>query len=436
MSTVNPAAKKNHNPKLAVILSILLAGLGQLYNRRYIKGSLFILLEVSFILTLGEFLNYGIWGIMTLGTLQGVDHSIILLIYGFISIILIAFAIVLYVANVKDAKRDALRLQRGEKTPGFREAVKNVWDVGFPYFFVTPGLIMLAFIVILPLMFTVGLAFTDYSQSNQPPRNLLNWVGFDNFARLFFQTGGAGNNIWQDTFISVFTWTIVWTLVATTLQIALGLFLALIVNDPRIKFKRLIRTILILPWAVPAFVTILVFAAMFNDRFGAINTDILAIFNLSIPWLQDPFYTRIALIMIQTWLGFPFVFALFTGILQSISKDWYEAADVDGASRMQKFRSITLPHVLYATAPLLIMQYAGNFNNFNIIYLFNEGGPAVRGQNAGGTDILISWVYDLTFELNQYSMAAAITIILGLIVTGFAVFQFRRTRAFKEEGNI
>ncbi|PPA72357.1 carbohydrate ABC transporter permease [Jeotgalibacillus proteolyticus] len=436
MSANNPTARKNHNPKIAMVLSILLAGLGQLYNRRYVKGIIFIILEVSFIVTLAEFINYGIWGIMTLGTLQGTDHSIFLLIYGLISIILIAFALTLYIANVRDAKKDAIRIRNGEKTPTFKEGVRNVWDTGFPYFFITPGLIMLAFIVILPLMFTVALAFTDYSQYTQPPRALLSWVGFDNFARLFFETGGAGNNIWQDTFISVFTWTIVWTLVATTLQISLGLFLALLVNDPRIKFKRLIRTILILPWAVPAFVTILVFAAMFNDRFGAINTDILALFNLSIPWLQDPFYTRIALIMIQTWLGFPFVFALFTGILQSISKDWYEAAEVDGASRFQKFRNITLPHVLFATAPLLIMQYAGNFNNFNIIYLFNEGGPAVRGQNAGGTDILISWVYDLTFELNQYSMAAAITIILGLIVTGFAIFQFRRTRAFKEEGNI
>ncbi|WP_227395782.1 carbohydrate ABC transporter permease [Jeotgalibacillus aurantiacus] len=436
MSTANSTAKTSHNPRLAVILSILLAGLGQLYNRRYVKGILFIILEVSFILTLGRFLNTGIWGLRTLGTLEGVDNSVFLLIYGLISVILIAFFIILYVANVKDAKRDAVRLRNGEKTPTFKEAARNVWDVGFPYFFVTPGLVMLAFIVILPLMFTIALAFTDYTQYNQPPRSLLSWIGFDNFARLFFETGGAGNNIWQDTFISVFTWTIVWTVVATTLQIALGLFLALLVNDPRIKFKRTIRTILILPWAVPAFVTILVFAAMFNDRFGAINTDILAMFDLAIPWLQDPFWTRIALIMIQTWLGFPFVFALFTGILQSISKDWYEAADVDGASRFQKFRNITLPHVLYATAPLLIMQYAGNFNNFNIIYLFNEGGPAVRGQNAGGTDILISWVYDLTFELNQYSMAAAITLILGLIVTGFAFYQFRKTRSFKEEGNI
>src|SRR5690625_2526821 len=138
--------------------------------------------------------------------------------------------------------------------------------------------------------------------------------------------------------------------------------------------------------------------------------------------------------MVQTWLGFPFVFALFTGVLQSVPADMYEAADVDGGTRRQKLRHITGPHVLYATAPLLIMQYAGNFNNFNIIYLFNEGNPAVRGQNAGGTDILMSWVYKLTFETNNNNMDAAITIIKGLIISVFAFFQFRKTSAFKDEG--
>ncbi|HEY4553690.1 MAG TPA: ABC transporter permease subunit [Bacillaceae bacterium] len=419
-----------HNPKLAMVLSILLAGLGQLYNRRYVKGIVFILVEFSFLATLGRFINEGIWGIRTLGTIPGEHHSIFLIIFGLISFILLGFALALYVFNIIDAKKDAERLARGEANRGIWEAFRHAWDKGFPYVFVTPGLVMLLFIVVLPLMFTVALAFTDYNLYNSPPRKLLNWVGFDNFANL------ATMKVWKDTFFNVFTWTIVWTVIATTLQIALGLFLALLVNDPRIKFKRLIRTVLILPWAVPAFVTILIFAAMFNDKFGTINRDILSMFQIAIPWLQDPFWTKTALIMIQTWLGFPFVFALFTGVLQSISKDWYEAADVDGGTRMQKFRYITFPHIMYATAPLLIMQYAGNFNNFNIIYLFNGGGPAVRGQNAGGTDILISWVYKLTFELNQYNMAAAISLILGLIVSGFAFFQFRRTRAFKEEGNL
>lgn len=423
-------SKSIHNPKLAMILSIIFAGLGQFYNRRWIKGSIFVIVELLFIVICGQFVNDGIWGLRTLGTIPGEHHSLFLIIFGLISLILLGFALTLYVLNIIDAKNDAVKIVSGEEKRTIMEALRHTWDRGFPYVFVTPGLIMLLFIVVLPLMFTVALAFTDYNLYNSPPRNLLNWVGFDNFTNM------VTLKAWKDTFFKVLTWTIVWTVSSTTLQIALGLFLALLVNDPRIKFKKFIRTFLILPWAVPAFVTILIFAAMFNDKFGAINREILSVFNIVIPWLQDPFWTKIALIMIQTWLGFPFVFALFTGILQSVSKEWYEAADVDGGTRWQKFRHITFPHIMYATAPLLIMQYAGNFNNFNIIYLFNNGGPAVRNQSAGGTDILISWVYKLTFELNQYNMAAAISLILGLIVTVFAFFQFRRTRSFKEEGNI
>ncbi|PJW15261.1 sugar ABC transporter permease [Geobacillus sp. Manikaran-105] len=425
-----PEANVRHRPAVAMALSLLFAGLGQLYNRRYVKGILFIIIEASFLLTFYNFLNIGLWGLVTLGEIPMLDHSIFLLIQGLVSVIIIAFAAALHIANIIDARNDARRRQRGEPFPSLWESCRNAWDKGFPYIFVTPGLVMLLFIVVLPLLFMVSLAFTDYNLYHSPPRHLLNWVGLENFKNL------VSIPIWKSTFLSVLAWTIVWTVVATTAQIALGLFLALLVNDPRIKFKRFIRTVLILPWAVPAFVTILVFAAMFNDKFGAINREVLSLFGVSIPWMTDPFWTKVALILIQTWLGFPFVFALFTGVLQSISRDWYEAADIDGATRWQKFKSITLPHVLYATAPLLIMQYAGNFNNFNIIYLFNDGGPAVRGQNAGGTDILISWVYDLTFTTNNYNMAAAISLIIGLIVSGFAIYQFRRTRSFKEEGNI
>lgn len=177
------------------------------------------------------------------------------------------------------------------------------------------------------------------------------------------------------------------------------------------------------------------FSAMFNDDFGAINRDIIIplIGGDGIPWLSEPIYARTAVILIQTWLGFPFIFALFTGVLQSISKDWYEAADVDGGTRFQKFRYITFPHVMFATAPLLIMQYAQNFNNFNIIYLFNEGGPPVRNQNAGGTDILISWVYKLTFDTNNYAMAAVISLIMGLIISGFAFYQLDKRNHLKKK---
>ncbi|MCZ0702145.1 sugar ABC transporter permease [Natronobacillus azotifigens] len=412
-------------------LSILFAGLGQIYNRRYFKGILFALFEIAFIITFGEFIGLGLWGIFTLGEIPGVDHSIFLLVYGLLSIILIVFAAVFYIYNVRDAKKQAQAILDGWIPPTFKESLKAGYDKTFPYLLTTPGLLLLIFAVVFPLMFAISLAFTNYNLYNSPPRHLVEWVGFSNFTNLFT------NNLWRNTFVSVFSWTIVWTVVATTFQITLGLFLAVLVNDVRVKFKKLIRTILILPWAVPGFVTILIFAAMFNDEFGAINRDIMMpLFGLEVPWLTDPTFTRMVLIFIQTWLGYPFVFALFSGVLQSISNDWYEAADIDGASRWQKFRFITLPHVLFATAPLLIIQYTTNFNNFNIIYLFNEGGPAVQGQNAGGTDILISWVYKLTFDTNNYNMAAAISLIIGLMVSIFAIFQFRRTAAFKEEGKL
>ena len=152
-----------------------------------------------------------------------------------------------------------------------------------------------------------------------------------------------------------------------------------------------------------------------------------------LPWMTEPVLTRIALIFIQTWLGFPFIFAMTTGVLQSIPQDLYEAATVDGASNFQKFKNITLPLVLFATAPVLITQYTFNFNNFNIIYLFNGGGPAMPGQNAGGTDILISWIYRLTMTSAQYSKAATLTMLLSIIVITVAIWQFKRTKSFQEE---
>jgi arabinogalactan oligomer/maltooligosaccharide transport system permease protein len=429
---VQSGLKAKHSPATATVLSVLFAGLGQLYNKRYFKGVAFILIELAFIITFADFISLGLWGIATLGTIPMLDHSIYLLVYGIIALILLCIAITMYVLNVMDASSQAKKIANGWKIPGWLDSIKEGFDKSFPYLLTVPGFFLLIFVVVLPLIFAISIAFTNYDLYNSPPKNLVDWVGFDNFVQL------VSVPMWNESFLSVFSWTIVWTVTSTTLQIALGLFMAVLVNDKRIKFKRLLRTIIILPWAVPSFVSILIFSALFNDQFGAINRNIvIPIFGGDgFPWLTDPLFTKMALIGIQTWLGFPWLFALFSGVLSSIANDWYEAADVDGGTRWQKFRFITLPHVLFATAPLLIIQYTGNFNNFNLIYLFNQGGPPVRGQTAGGTDILISWVYKLTFTTNNYSMAAAISIIIGAIVILFALFQFRRTRSFREERNI
>lgn len=418
--------QSNHR-KIASALSIV-PGLGQLYNKQYLKGSIFLILAASFLIAFWDFIDIGIWGIVTLGVQLPRDNSIFLMVYGIISIFLLLIAAIIWIINVRDAYKNGQRRDMGQQLNSIRGQYQNLIDNGFPYLMLSPGFFLLLFVVILPIIFVFLLAFTNYDLYHNWPAQLTDWIGLDNFKKLFTM------EVWRETFLSVFAWTIIWTLFATSLQIALGVFLAILVNQKDLKGKAIIRTLLILPWAVPAFVTILIFSGMFNESFGAINTTILNAIGISpIPWMTDAMWTRMALIMIQTWLGFPFIFVMVTGVLQAIPNELYEAATVDGASGLQKFRNITFPLVMFTIAPILITQYTFNFNNFNVIFLFNGGGPSVAGQNAGGTDILISWIYNLTMSTQQYGMAAAITMVMSAFVIAIAIWQFRRTKSFQEE---
>ncbi|MED4403148.1 sugar ABC transporter permease [Metabacillus fastidiosus] len=416
----------NHR-KIALVLSVI-PGLGQLYNRQFLKGGIFLLLAASFLYVFWDLIDIGLWGIATLGTEVPRDHSLFLLVYGILAVIVLLFGLAFYFINLRDSYKNGKRRDQGLELSTVREQYRNLIDQGFPYLMISPGVLLLVFVVIFPIIFVVLLAFTNYDLYHSPPAKLIDWAGFQNFMDIF------EIDIWRQTFFAVLAWTIVWTFGATTLQVALGIFLAVIVNQKDLKGKAIIRTVFILPWAIPAFVSLLVFAAMFNESFGTVNEHILGMFGIEgVPWMTNPFWTRLALIMIQSWLGFPFIFAMTTGVLQSIPNELYEAATVDGASVWQKFRNITLPLVLFATAPIIITQYAFNFNNFNAIYLFNGGGPAIADQTAGGTDILISWIYRLTMTSAQYSKAAAITMLLSLIVISVALWQFKRTKSFQEE---
>ncbi|WP_225743013.1 sugar ABC transporter permease [Marinilactibacillus sp. Marseille-P9653] len=409
----------------AALLS-LVPGLGQLYNRQWLKGAMFLVLTIAFGFVFADLLNIGLWGIVTLGTEVPRDNSVFLLAQGILAVIVVAFGIAFYGFNIRDAYRVGKR--RDESLPLFtlKEQYLNLIDQGYPYLISGPALLLLIFSVVFPILFSFSIAFTNYNLYNSPPANLINWVGFDTFIQIFTV------DIWRTTFFDVLSWTIIWTLLATTLQVSIGIFLAVLVNQKDLKFKKLIRTILVLPWAVPGFVTILIFAGLFNDSFGVINTGLLSFFGIeAIPWLTNPFWSRVALIGIQGWLGFPYVFIVTTGVLQSIPDDLYEAAIIDGASAIQKFKTITLPLIFISISPIIITQYTFNFNNFNIIYLFNGGGPAVSGSNAGGTDILVSWIYSLTMSSSQFALAAALTILLSIFVISIALWQFRRTKSFK-----
>ena len=412
--------------KKAALLS-LVPGLGQIYNKQIIKGLVFLGLFLSFCFVFKDLFNMGYWGIITLGVQVPRDNSIFLLAEGIIAIIITCFGLLFYWLNIKDAYANGKRRDEGFKVYSVKEQYHLLIEDGYPYFITSPAFVLLVFSVIFPILFSFALVFTNYDLYHTAPGNLVDWVGLDTIKQIFTV------EIWRSTFFDVLGWTIVWTLVASTLQIAIGIFLAVVIHQKGIRFKKFFRTILVLPWAVPGFVTILIFAGMFNDTFGAINNSILPLLGLDgIPWLTDANWTRLALLMIQSWLGFPYIFIVTTGVLQSIPEELYEAATIDGATSVQKFKTITLPLVLYSIAPIIITQYTFNFNNFNIIYLFNAGGPAVPNSTAGGTDILVSWIYKLTMQSGQYALAAALTLLLSVFVIGIAIWQFKRTKSFKE----
>ena len=413
--------------KTAAVLSLLPGG-GQFYNKQWLKGLLYLIATVSFAFAFGDLLNIGLWGIVTLGEQIPRDNSVFLLAEGILAIIILFFGVTLYWLNIRDAYKNGQRRDLQLPVTSLRESYLNLVEQGYPYVISGPAILLLIFAVIFPIMFSFALAFTNYDLYHSPPAHLFDWVGFKTFANIFTV------DIWRSTFFDVLGWTVVWTLLASTLQITIGVFLAILVNQKDLKLKRFIRTMFVLPWAVPGFVTILVFAGMFNDSFGAINNDILAFFSISpIPWMTDALWTRVALILIQGWLGFPYIFIVTTGILQSIPEDLYEAAVIDGATSWDKFMNITLPVILTSMAPTLITQYTFNFNNFNIIYLFNGGGPATPGSTAGGTDILVSWIYKLTMQSSQYALAAALTILLSVFVIAIAMWQFRKSNSFNQE---
>lgn len=410
------------------MLFSVIPGLGQLINKQYIKGLLFLFFFTMYLVVFKDLFNMGLWGIITLGTEVPRDNSIFLLAEGLVALTVIVFGLFFYYLNLKDAYQNGKKIDEGMRVGSIRESYQALLTEGYPYLMSSPAFLLLVFSVIFPILFSIALAFTNYDLYHSAPAHLADWVGLETFKKIFTVA------IWRDTFFDVLGWTVIWTLVASTLQVAIGIFLAVVVHQKHLRFKKFWRTFLVLPWAVPGFVTILIFAGLFNDSFGAINNSILAFFHISpIPWLTDANWTKLALLMIQGWLGFPYIFIVTTGTLQSIPEDLYEAATIDGASAFQKFRLITLPLILYSMAPIIITQYTFNFNNFNIIYLFNAGGPAVPGSTAGGTDILVSWIYKLTMQNSQYALAAALTILLSIFVIGIALWQFRRTNSFKEE---
>lgn len=270
-------------------------------------------------------------------------------------------------------------------------------------------------------------AFTAADGTELMPGWRIN-VGFDNFVRAFSEQSIRG------PFFSVLVWTFVFAGLSVFTCFALGLFIAIVFNDPRMKSKKYYRVVMILPYAFPGFLSALVWAGMMNQEFGFINEVLLG--GANIPWLTNEWLAKFSIILVNLWLGFPYMFLICTGALQAIPDDVQEAARVDGASAWQVFRSIKLPLLLVSVAPLLIASFAFNFNNFSLIYMLTGGGPrdVTAGVNVGATDILITMVYKVAFvgSSSDYGLAAAFSIIIFFLVATISVIAFRQTKALEE----
>ena len=272
--------------------------------------------------------------------------------------------------------------------------------------------------------------FTDEAGNEIEP-GFQAWIGGRNFLSLFTSPGIRGD------FGRVFAWTIVWSLLSVLLSFSLGLGLALLLNDRQLKLRVVYRTLLIVPYVMPVFISALVWRGMFNENFGIVNRIFQTLFHTKYSWLSDPMLARGVLIFVNIWLSFPYMMLISLGALQSIPEQLYEAARIDGAGMVHRFTRVTLPLLMISLAPLLIGSFAFAFNNFTLIYLVTAGRPAVLGaaSPAGATDILISWTFRIAFEGgagNQYGLASAISILIFAVIATISAIGFRFTKRLEE----
>ncbi|KNX38195.1 ABC transporter permease subunit [Luteipulveratus halotolerans] len=250
-------------------------------------------------------------------------------------------------------------------------------------------------------------------------------VGLDNLKEV------TTNSTIRDGFVKIFAWNLVFAFLSVATTFVLGMLIALLFNDSRMRGRGIYRSLIILPYAIPSFVTALLWASMFNQDFGLVND----LTGLHVDWLGNPWAAKAAILITNLWLGFPYFFIVCTGALQSIPHDVLEAAKVDGASPWRTIRSIISPLLMVAVGPLLIASFAFNFNNFGLIYLMTKGGPFVEGDaSIGSTDLLITYAFRLAFSGNNpnYGLASMVSIFIFVIVALISVPAFRRTKALEE----
>ena len=259
--------------------------------------------------------------------------------------------------------------------------------------------------------------------------NRIRNVGLENFRQIFSRASVE--------LIPVFIWTVTFAFLTVILNAVAGLILGILLYNPRLKGRNVYRTLLFLPWAIPTVITVQMWVALLNQQFGVVNKGLGLLGFAAVPWLGDPLWAKVSVLVVNLWLGFPYMMTATISALSTISDDLYEAASIDGAGRWQQIQNITLPLLRTSFTPLLLSGFAFNFNNFGIIYLLTQGGPPVAGRTstAGATDILLSWGYNTAFGASggqNYSLASAIALIIFVLTLAISLVNFKVAGVFEE----
>ena len=429
-------------------ISLFIFGFGNLKNKQIGRGALFLAFEIFYILYMILFGAKSIVNFITLGTVtqgqvyneakgiyeytQG-DNSMLCLLYGVITIFITAAIIFVAFMSCKSAYCTQIRKEKGMHLPTLKDDIYSLRQENLHSLLLAFPLIGIIVFTIIPLVFMILIAFTNYDHEHQPPGNLFDWVGFDNFAAFVSQGGKLAATFWP-----ILGWTLIWAVCATASCYILGLLLALLINRKGTRIKGFWRFMFVLSIAVPQFVSLLSMRTIFNAN-GPVNIILRQMGILeateSIPFFTDATIAKIVIIGINIWIGVPYTMLSTTGILQNIPAELYEAARIDGASSSLIFRKITLPYMLFVMTPNLITSFTGNINNFNVIFLLSGGGPdSMEYYFAGKTDLLVTWLYRLTITQKDYNLGAVIGIMTFIVLAVVSLITYRNTGSYKDEG--
>lgn len=433
-------------------MSALIWGFGCFAYRQIGHGVIYLGYEILFVLYMVFFGSAYLGKFGTLGTvkqqvnengfvvIEG-DNSFKILLYSMLTIVIILFTVVVMLKSIREAYSNQLGYSVALRTATLKDDVKQLMNHKFHVTILALPSLTLAIFTIVPLLFMIFVAFTNYNRNTMPPKNLFTWVGFDNFASILTgkALGGTAQDAgkWSYTFWYILGWTLEWAVIATLSNLFLGMILAIIINKKSIKLKKFWRTCLVTVVAVPQFISLLLVSKMFRDV-GIINTLLHYIGIEPVKWLNGSReMAQIVIILVNIWVGVPYTVLTCTGILMNIPDDLYEAAKIDGANPVKMFSKITLPYMMFILGPSLITTFVGNINNFNIIFLLTGGqsgtANAQLAMSAGDVDLLITWLYKLTVNSSRYDMASVLGILIFIVVSFFSLFVYSRIGSVKNE---